>query len=319
MPVNVLGHDDIGQRFLRLYQMETLPHAWLLYGMRGVGKSLLAQKLAAIYLCEASDASQRPCGLCHSCRMIAGETHPDVQKIGLIWDEKKKRFRRDIHVEQIRETLAFLSLTGMQSQRRVVILDDADAMNGAAANALLKGLEEPPSGALILVVCHDLTSIPATIRSRCMLEHCSPLQDAEMAQVLQTIGFSQEVLSLSRELADGCPGRVAILQDEAVAKACCEWQQMTKELAKADLGKIEQWLQKHVNSVPHALIVEILMQPIAHCLEQERESFSSSEALFDVSQSILCWPSDIRRHALRPVPSLLSRVLDARSALKATG
>jgi len=205
MNKKVLGHEAINQRFAHLMQENKLPHAWLLHGLRGVGKAMLAQQLAATYLC----AHRTACGTCHSCCMLEADSHPDFVQLGILWDEKKKKFLRDINIAQIRDVLSFLSLSGMESQRRVVILDDADAMNNQAANALLKGLEEPTDGALLLIVCHDLTHLPATIRSRCMLEHCAPLNDGDIQQVLSQMALPEKVMPLASSLTLGCPGHIA--------------------------------------------------------------------------------------------------------------
>jgi len=248
--------------------------------------------------------------------MVRSDSHPDLTQLGLEWDEKKKRFRRDIRVEQIRQALDFLTLTGMKSHRRVVILNDANRMNLAAANALLKGLEEPASGALLLIVCHDLSALPETIRSRCMLEHCSPLSQEHMQCILEKMKLPKQALSLAMDLAKGCPGQVQALGDESTALACLEWQKLTQSLQHADLGDIEAWLQKHLQKVPHALIVSILLQPLQQIFEQWKGDFIHSESLYTAIQGLLGWEYDVRGYALRPVPSLLARILNARKVLK---
>ncbi len=313
----VLGHGDTAQRFETLMQQKKMPHAWLLHGLRGVGKAMLAQSLAASYLCESLTNHGAACGQCHSCHMLAGDSHPDFMQMGILWDEKKKKFYRDISVAQVRDALSFLSLSGMQSQRRVLLLDDADAMNNQAANALLKGLEEPSAGSLLLIVCHDLTRLPATIRSRCMLEHCAPLHEDDMQQALQVMDLSENVASLAKELAQGCPGHVAILQDDDVAQACLQWHQQVTDISRADIGMMSDFLQKHIQIIPHDLIIAILMLPLQKELQQASSSYDRKQHVFDSAQALLAWPAEVVRHSLRPVPALISRILDMRSALKA--
>jgi len=312
----VLGHDAIQQRFSTLFQQQKLPHAWMLYGMQGIGKARLAHILAQNYLCESLNSKGKPCGQCHACHLVLGDSHPDLLHMALEWDDKKKQLRRDIRVEQIRQGLEFLTLTGMKSERRVLILDDANRMNLAAANAVLKGLEEPSAGALLLIVCHDLNALPETIRSRCMLEHCSPLNTTDMQAILKTMGLPEQVFALAMDLAQGCPGHIQALSDETTALACLQWQKITQSLQYADLGEMDTWLQKHVQKVPSELIVSILIQPLQQQFEQWQGDFNMGESLYTEIQAILTWQYDVRTHALRPAPSLLARILSARNVLK---
>ncbi|MDQ6954266.1 MAG: AAA family ATPase [Mariprofundaceae bacterium] len=316
MKQQVLGHEATHQRFVHLMQEDKLPHAWLLHGFRGVGKSMLAQQLAAVYLCQHRTA----CGTCHSCCMLAAKSHPDFVQLGVLWDEKKKKFLRNINIAQIRDVLSFLALSGMQSQRRVVILDDADAMNNQAANALLKGLEEPTDGSLLLIICHDLTHLPATIRSRCMLEHCAPLGDRDMQQVLSQMRLPEKIMPLASSLTLGCPGNIAALQDGDVAQACLQWYELTMDLSTADIGALYDHLQKYLHIIPHDLIIAMLMLPLQMILEKTEKkamvSYAAKEKLFDAAQQLLMWPAEVIRHSLRPAPALLSRILVMRLALK---
>jgi len=313
----VLGHDGSVQRFTQLMQQNKLPHAWLLHGLRGVGKAMLAQTFAGSYLCESLKADGIACGQCHGCHMLAADSHPDFMHMGILWDEKKKKFNRDISVAQVRDALSFLSLSGMQSQRRVVLLDDADAMNNQASNALLKGLEEPSAGSLLLIVCHDLTRLPATIRSRCMLEHCAPLGEDDMQQALKGMDLPENIAPLAKQLAQGCPGHIALLQDEDVAQACLQWSKQIADISGADIGMISDFLQKYVQILPHDLIIAILMLPLQSELEQRSSSYTGKQQVFESAQALLAWPAEVVRHSLRPVPALISRILDMRGALKA--
>ncbi|MBL1353493.1 MAG: DNA polymerase III subunit delta [Zetaproteobacteria bacterium] len=312
----ILGHADTQQRFSDLYRQKKLPHAWMIYGMQGMGKAMLAHTMAQIYVCESLRPDGQACGQCHACEMVLGGSHPDLAQVGLDWDEKKKRFRRDIRVEQIRHALDFLTLTGMRSERRVMIIDDANRMNLAAANALLKGLEEPAEGALLLMVCHDLSALPETIRSRCMLEHCSPLALHDVRTVLKKMALPQTSLLLAENLAKGCPGRVQALNDETIASACLQWQTLTQSIQYADLGEIEAWLQKYVQKVPNELIVSILVEPLQHTIQEWMGDYELSEKIYIAVQGVLTWEHDVRAHALRPVPSLLARILQVRKVWK---
>ena len=302
-----LGHEHIEQRFSASLQQARLHHAWMLYGLSGIGKRMLAEHLAMQYLCESD--GERACGQCHGCRMFKAGAHPDYSFVGRL--EKK----RDISVAQVRELQSFLALSGRESDKKVVVLDDADLMNLQAANALLKGLEEPPKGSLLIIVCHNLIALPATIRSRCMLEHCSPLGDEHMRHLLSSLPISEDALPMLLQLAQGCPGKVMQLQDETLLNVCLSWHHLVKRIEQADVALVQDWLQKHISLVPHDLIVAI----VYYCVEerlQAPQDFAAKEQLFQALQQWLAWPKDVERHSLRAAPTLFSRYLDLRMVMK---
>jgi len=308
----VLGHQAVEQRFTDALNRGHLHHAWLLYGMKGIGKDLLAEQLAAYLMCDTQSA----CGRCHGCQMLVAGSHPDVFRVGLI------EGKRDLNIEQVRAVLVFLSLSGAESGRRVVILDDAERMNGQAANALLKGLEEPTAGSMLLMACSDLERLPATIRSRCMLQQCSPLCDPDLRKVLQRLNppVDDRYLDLAASVARGSPGAVACLQDAKIADALLEWQGLVSDMARADIGKIETWIRNHLKTVPHALIVQMMVNAVYPALQtpcRGGDAFSRSESIQQALQLCARWPADVVRHSLRAGPALLACILQLRTALKA--
>lgn len=151
-------HDALWATLAR--QFERLPHALLLYGRPGLGKHAFAMQLAQALLC-AAPRNGVGCGQCHGCRLFAAGTHPDLTVIGLVEDAKS------VTIDQIRALGDFLSLRPHTAARKVVVISPAEAMNLNAANALLKLLEEPPLGSILLLVSSYPARLPATIRSRC--------------------------------------------------------------------------------------------------------------------------------------------------------
>jgi len=307
----LFGHEATLKNFTESLASDRLHHAWLLYGMKGIGKHTLAEQLAGLLMCDL----QSGCGECHGCKMLAAGSHPDVFRLGLI------EGKRDLNIEQVRGALSFLSLSGAESGRRVVILDDAERMNKQAANALLKGLEEPSAGSVLLMACSDLERLPATIRSRCMLQQCSPLSDADVRAVLQQQEppIDDRYLDLAVSLADGCPGSVGCLQDDSTARALLEWQGLIADPASADVGKIEGWIRAHVKTVPHLLIIRLLTQAVYPILQRagDAQTFKNREDLQQAVHGCIGWPGDVVRHSLRAGPALLACILQLRSALKA--
>ncbi|MFQ5518825.1 MAG: AAA family ATPase [Mariprofundus sp.] len=307
----LIGHEETLQRFGESLKTESLHHAWLLYGVKGIGKYTLAEKLAAFLMCDSGSA----CGECHGCKMLSVGSHPDVFRLGLI------EGKRDLNIAQVREVLGFLSLSGAESGRRVVILDDAERLNNQAANALLKGLEEPTAGSVLLIVCSDLERLPATVRSRCMLQQCAPLSDADVRVVLrqQESPIDEAYLDLAVELAAGSPGAVACLQDAKIAQALLAWQQLMADIGSADIGKVEAWIRANIKLVPHTLIIQILAKAVYPRLQQAgaEDEFRKRDALQQALQLCMRWPGDVVRHSLRAGPALLACMLELRSSLRA--
>jgi DNA polymerase-3 subunit delta' len=139
---------------------QQLPHALLLVGPRYTGKVDFAQALARLLLCQAPE-SGRNCGHCHSCELSAAGNHGDFCRLE---PEEKSRV---IKIDQVRAALDFTTRTAGFGRRKVVLINPAEGLNANAANALLKCLEEPATNTHMLLVCHRLQGLPATVRSRC--------------------------------------------------------------------------------------------------------------------------------------------------------
>lgn len=148
------------QFFFRRLEQDRLPHALMLEGAAGTGKLKLAEAMTARLLCLQAQAAQ-PCGVCRSCKLLAGGAHPDRFVVSPEEDSSV------IKVEQIRAMIGALNLTTSVGSRKVVCIHPADAMTTAAANALLKSLEEPNGNATLILVSSDPGRLPVTIRSRC--------------------------------------------------------------------------------------------------------------------------------------------------------
>jgi len=162
---------------------ERLPHALLLHGMRGVGKLALAERIAQRLLCEAPDRARRPCGACDACRWFVAGNHPDFRRLEpealskqeAVEEEgaeaparRAKKPSIEIKVEQVRELADFLYVGSHRGNLRIALVHPAEEMTESAANALLKGLEEPPAGAMFLLVSHRPARLLPTVRSRCV-------------------------------------------------------------------------------------------------------------------------------------------------------
>lgn len=187
-------------RQLQAYiQQQRVPQALMFSGLAGQGKRQLAEHYAHSLLCQSPLADASACGACVSCHLFAAQTHPDFLIIEP--DEAGKV----IGIDKIRQLIVKLALKPQyDAAYRVVIIQPADSMNTASANAFLKCLEEPSERTCLLLISEQPGRLPATIRSRCQKIECAaPSKPLAMTWLQQQgVGESAELLL---NLAQGAP------------------------------------------------------------------------------------------------------------------
>jgi DNA polymerase-3 subunit delta' len=190
-------------------------HALLVAGPRGSGKRDFALALAAGYLCAQPSADGRACTACESCRWIAAGTHPDLALVEPEEEEGEEgasasKRAKPITVDQVRQLSALLASTAHRSAGKAIVLHPAEALNAAASNALLKSLEEPPPGALFILVAHRPALLLPTVRSRCQLV---PIRIDDIQAVRAWLGANaeHEDAALLLALAGGAPLQAAMI------------------------------------------------------------------------------------------------------------
>ncbi|PXX41709.1 MULTISPECIES: DNA polymerase III subunit delta' [Aquitalea] len=181
-----------------------LPNAWLFIGPAGTGKLEFALHLAQSLLCEQLQADHQPCGQCEGCRWFEHGTHPDFRRLSPQTEEEEEgkeakpgRKLPLIKIEAVRQVIEFAHLTAHRAGQRIVVVEPAENLNPAAANALLKILEEPPQDVLFLLVAQAAQRLLPTIRSRCRQ---FPLSAPSPAQALDWLR-QQGVSNAEAELA----------------------------------------------------------------------------------------------------------------------
>lgn len=196
-----------------------LPHALLLTGMAGIGKARLAHHLAHALLCTDPGPEGDPCGRCRSCQLAAAGHHPDLH-----WYRPEEPGKA-IKVDVIRALSESSVLTAGGSGRTLFILDPADAMNDAAANALLKTLEEPAGGALLILVSASPDRLPATIRSRCQQVALGPPAAEQAAAWLAGQGLDAARATRLLDLYGGAPlAALAAAESDLLPQLDAMWQ-----------------------------------------------------------------------------------------------
>jgi DNA polymerase-3 subunit delta' len=153
---------DHERRMRQQWRAGKWPHALLITGPRGVGKASLAKHLIAGFCCSRGDGDDGPCGHCTDCRLVDAGTHPDF-----VTPQAGGKEEREFRIDDIRQVIEFCSVSAQHKAGHFVLLVDAERMNRAAANALLKTLEEPPPETYLLLTSHRPGRLPGTILSRC--------------------------------------------------------------------------------------------------------------------------------------------------------
>lgn len=212
-------------------------HAYLFAGPRGVGKALVAVGLAHSILCERSPgagfcctpencatriAAASPsrgrtghppaarCDCCAACVQIAVGVHPDFNYVA------RSPNRAEVLIEQVRDLIGRLGVRPSRGDRRVAIIDDAEALNLPGQNALLKTLEEPPGHTIIFVISDSERALLDTVRSRLRPVRFGPLEVAEIAAVLESrAGLAPERAHALARMARGSLGRALALAQGA--------------------------------------------------------------------------------------------------------
>ena len=215
------GHEKAVDIFLKSYSSERLHHAWLLAGPKGIGKATLAYHLARYLIKQGAgqarpglfedDASHPPLEMSKDDPVflrVAGGADGNLKVIERGLNEKTKRMRQEIIVDDVRALHNFFEKTAAQEGWRIAIVDSADEMNRNAANALLKMLEEPPSKSILFLVSHAKGRLPATIRSRCQQLLLNPLTNDEVQQVLKSRlpDMDEGELKTLSGMSGGAPG-----------------------------------------------------------------------------------------------------------------
>jgi DNA polymerase-3 subunit delta' len=172
---NFIGNRKSVDRLLRKLREGRFPHALIFSGPEGLGKHTLALMIAKALNCSEAQPGHF-CDECSNCRKITSGSHSDVMTIS-VEDEATQ-----IKIAQIRRLLDLIELQPLEGRNKVFIIDPADSLNAEAANALLKGLEEPPSNTYFILITINVHELLLTVRSRCQVYNFTPLTLNEIRQ-----------------------------------------------------------------------------------------------------------------------------------------
>lgn len=206
---NIIGHQKITHFLESAIQNDSLSHAYLFYGPKQIGKKTLVKKFILNLMCYADDPSKSSiaCGECDQCRQIKKNIHPDITWV------RKESDKKDITVEQIRELQDKLSIHSFFKNYKIAVIENAEQLNLASANALLKTLEEPTKKTILILTSQNINYIPKTVLSRVQKIKLLPVATKEIFDYLIQEDVEREQARHLSNLATGRPGRALIFMN----------------------------------------------------------------------------------------------------------
>lgn len=312
--LSLLGHHAAERAFLALHASGKMHHAFLLTGPEGVGKATFAYRAARFLLHEGGEASSGLFGAPETLfvgeearvsHLIAHESHPDLGVLRRRYDPKTKKFRQEISVEDTREVMTLFEKTAAFGGWRVIIVDAADDLNTASANALLKTLEEPPPRAIFFLIAHQPQKLLPTIRSRCRTLAFEPLSTPDLQTLISALrpdaqgdGVNHAMArangSIRAALRQLEPGLLASLQQiEAVLDGLPKRQpaammKIVESLRTGSEGEqaftdfldaVEHWLTRRVKTLATSGEAAEMLHPYAELWSSMRAQGQMVEAL----------------------------------------
>jgi DNA polymerase-3 subunit delta' len=227
--LGLVGHADAEAQLRSAAEGGRVHHAWLVGGQEGIGKATLAYRFARFLLAQPSERRFDVAGLAivpesRTGRQVAAMSHPNLHALERPPAEDGKAASRIISVDAARKAIGFFTSTAPDGGRRICIVDAVDDLNAAAANALLKTIEEPPPNALILLVSHSPRRVLPTIRSRCRMLTLRPLGSEDLGVLLAGLApdadpdLRRKVVpladgSIRRALSHLDPRRLRLIED----------------------------------------------------------------------------------------------------------
>ncbi|MCX6003315.1 MAG: AAA family ATPase [Chloroflexi bacterium] len=235
---DIIGQERAVFLFQRSLERGSLAHAYLLVGPPHIGKMTLALNIAQALNCESSEP---PCGKCTVCKRIASVKHSDVQVLELsrVAESDEGESKTKIGVEQVDQILHSVNLAPFEGRYRVFIIDGVEYMSIAAANRLLKTIEEPVGKVVFILLTANESLVPATVVSRCQRIELLSVSNEEIEEALSNRWqIEPQKAKLLVRLSNGCFGWVvSAIADDSLIQQRTEWLDGWREMFDADFDR----------------------------------------------------------------------------------
>ena len=261
---DLIGHDEAWREWNSALGSARMHHAWILTGLKGLGKAQFARAAAAQLVAEPG-MKQPPIEM-HPDILIPEHPPENKEEVKKREDGQPYKRKRSIPIDEVRTLQRRLTTRPTLGNRRVVIIDPADDLEKNAANALLKSLEEPPEGTFFLLVTHRLGRLLPTLRSRCRVLRFTPLADDQIEAILRESapGADAATRAAAMAAAEGSPGAAL-------------------EFVAQDLGKLHQlMLRLIVEGDEHFALRGALAEEIGARPDRERQ-----QAAVDLARAVV--------------------------------
>ena len=228
----IIGHKDIISRLDQAVINKHVASAFLFSGPDGIGKKLVALRLAQALNCRQFN-SEGPCQQCASCRKIAALNHVEVKVITR--EEKAKNLK----IEQIFQLQADISLRPVEADKKVYIIDDAHTLTRDAANCLLKTLEEPPLDSLLILITANPSVLLSTVLSRCQKIKFKSLPRQEVMRRLQEEGaLASDSAHFLADFAGGSLGLAQVFLEKGILEKKAELDEFIEGMPQEDITAV---------------------------------------------------------------------------------
>ena len=203
----IKGQDFAIKNLKKFIQTGKVPPAMIFYGPAGVGKAKIALAFAKALNCEKLGADFEPCDMCQSCKQIEMQTHPDIvfadyaYQAALLKEEVEDQ--QNIKIETVRSLTTASQQKAVAAIWKVFIIDKAERLVPAAANALLKFIEEPPQNTVWILISSKRETMLSTIKSRCQSISFAPLSTQIITEILQDNYIEKDLAQKAAQFAEG--------------------------------------------------------------------------------------------------------------------
>lgn len=232
----ILGNEKVRNHLKESIIKNTVSHAYILAGDKGIGKEKIAREFAMRLICENNHIG---CGRCPSCRQFLANAYPDF----FYMDAEGKE---SIGIDRIRENVVSdVAIRPYHGKYKIYVIDEADKMTVGAQNALLKTIEEPPEYVVILLLVRNMSLLLETIRSRCLKLLLSPVSNDRIKGWLCESGVSDEIAAVVASYSNGAPGVAkAMAESEDFASIYEKNVEFLKNICEVGINEILNFIEE---------------------------------------------------------------------------